>query len=124
MSARTALIEYLESVVASDVTLQDIRVVPTVRDVGELSKPVLIIKTNSLSKIPQAPRAGFLGNFTATLVSPFKDLERAEDDLEDRLEVLLPLLFSWGLVWSSADQARFDEDRICYDIHIQSVLNS
>lgn len=123
MSARTALVEYLTTLVASTPGLEDVRVIPTIRYVGEISKPILIVKTNSLAKIPAAPRAGFLGSFTLTLVSPHKDLDRAEDDLEGRLEVLLPSLFSWGLLWESADQAQYDEDRICYDISTTSVLN-
>jgi hypothetical protein len=123
MSARTALIEYLTTLVASEPALEDIRIIKSVRFVGEISTPILIVKTNSLSKIPAAPRSGFLGDFTLTLVSPHKDLDRAEDDLEGRLEVLLPSLFTWGLLWESADQAQYDADRICYDIHTTSVLN-
>jgi hypothetical protein len=123
MSARTALIEYLTGLLAAEPALEDVRIVKSPRFVGEISKPILIVKTNSLSKIPAAPRAGFLGSFTLTLVSPHKDLDKAEDDLEARLEVLLPKLFTWGLLWESADQAQYDEDRICYDITTQSVLN-
>lgn len=124
MSARTALIEYLTTLVAATPELEDVRVIPTIRYVGEISKPILIVKTNSFSKIAAAPRAGLLGSFTLTLVSPHQDLERAEDDLEARLEVLLPALFTWGLLWESADQAQYDENRICYDITTTSVLNS
>jgi hypothetical protein len=123
MSARTALIEYLTTLVASEPVLEDIRIVKSPRFVGEISKPILIVKTNSLSKIPAAPRSGLLGGFTLTLVSPHKDLDRAEDDLEGRLEVLLPALFSWGLLWETANQAQYDEDRICYDIETTSILN-
>ena len=123
MSVRTTLVEYLTTLVASTPELEDVRVIPTIRYVGEISTPILIVKTNSLAKIAAAPRAGFLGSFTLTLVSPHKDLDRAEDDLEGRLEVLLPSLFTWGLLWESADQAQYDKDRICYDIHTTSVLN-
>jgi hypothetical protein len=123
MSARSALVEYLTTLVAATPELEDVRVIPTTRTLGELSKPVLIVKTNSLSKIPAAPRAGFIGSFTLTLVSPHQDLDLAEDDLEARLEVLLPALFTWGLLWESADQAQYDENRICYDIQTTSILN-
>ena len=123
MSARTALVEYLTTLVASKPELEDIRVIPTIRYVGEISQPILIVKTNSLSKIAAAPRSGLLGSFTLTLVSPHQDIDRAEDDLEARLEVLLPSLFTWGLLWETADQAQYDENRICYDIQTTSVLN-
>jgi len=123
MSARTALVEYLTTLVASKPELEDIRVIPTIRYVGEISTPILIVKTNSLSKIAAAPRSGLLGSFTLTLVSPHQDIDRAEDDLEARLEVLLPSLFTWGLLWETADQAQYDENRICYDIQTTSVLN-
>jgi hypothetical protein len=56
MSARTALIEYLEALLPTDPALEDIRIVKSPRFVGEISKPILIVKTNSLSRSSSALR--------------------------------------------------------------------
>ena len=122
MSARTALVDHLTALCAVTPELADVRVIPSIRTVGEISKPILIVKTNSLRMIAEAPRSAPMGVFTVTLVSPHKDLDLAEDDLEARLEVLLPALFTSGLLWESADQAQYDENRICYDIAVTSIL--
>jgi len=121
MSLRSDLIAYLEELLPTVPALADIRVIRSVRAVDELAKPVLIVKTDALSKLPQAPRLKFVGSFTLTLVSPKQDIDKAEDDLEARLEVLLPSLFTWGLSWTSADQAAYDDNRICYDIRVTSI---
>lgn len=121
MSLRTDLTTYLQEICTATTGLQDVRVLPSVRDVGALSKPVLIVRTNSLQKLPQAPRLKFVGNFTLTLVSPHEDIDKAEDDLEARLEILLPTLFTYGMSWQSADQAAFTESQLCYDIAITSI---
>ena len=85
MSLRTDLAAYLADVCEATTGLEDVRVMPSVRDVGALSKPALIVKTNALEKLPQAPRSQYVGSFTLTLVSPHQDIDKAEDDLEARL---------------------------------------
>jgi hypothetical protein len=121
MSLRTDLTLYLQEICTATTGLEDVRVMPSVRDVGALSKPVLIVKTNALEKLPQAPRSHFQGSFTLTLVSPHQDIDLAEDDLEARLEVLLPALFTFGMNWESATQAAFTESLLCYDIAVTSI---
>ena len=121
MSLRTNLITYLGELIPTVTGLEDVNVIPSVRDVGELSKPVLIVKTNAFRKLPEAPRSKFIADFTLTLVSPHQDVNKAEDDLEARLELLLPHLFTWGMSWQSADQAQFSESRLCYDIQLTSI---
>ena len=121
MSLRTDLAAYLQDVCQATTGLEDVRVVASVRDVGALSKPLLVVKTNALEKLPQAPRSQYVGSFTLTLVSPHQDIDAAEDDLEARLELLLPALFTFGLNWESATQAAFTESLLCYDIAVTSI---
>jgi hypothetical protein len=121
MSVRTVLIEQLEALVAATPDLAGVRVVPSVRDVGALSQPVLIVKTNSLTKLPASPRSHFNGNFTLTLVSQHQDIDRAEDQLEGLLEVLLPALFTFSMSWESADQVAYGDSYLAYDITTNSI---
>lgn len=121
MSVRTDLVERLRLIVAATPGLERVRVVPSVREVGELSAPVLIVKTNALTKLPASPRSHFNGNFTLTLVSEHKDIDRAEDDLEALLEVLLPTLFTYSMSWESADQVGYGGSNLAYDITANSI---
>jgi hypothetical protein len=121
MSLRTDLVAYLQEICTATTGLEDVRVEASVRDVGALSKPLLVVKTNALEKLPQAPRSQYVGTFTLTLVSPHQDIDAAEDDLEARLELLLPTLFTYGLNWESATQAAFTESLLCYDIAVTSI---
>lgn len=129
MSMKSVLVEYLADVVLAEPALADIRVVGSVRELGELGKrPVLVVKTNGFEKLPAAPQTKRMGHFTATLVSPHRDIDRGEDDLDARLEVLLPLLLTAGLNWTEATQTVWGKDaegnpaHLCYDITLDSIL--
>lgn len=121
MSLRTDLVAYLTEILAAAPGLEDVKVVGSVREVGELDRPVLIVKTNSYAKVPAAPIRNIVGEFTITLISAHRDIDRAENDLEDRLEVLTPLLFTHGMSWQAADQAAYDDQHLCFDIRITSI---
>lgn len=122
MSIRTDLVERLKLICSTTEGLESIRVIESVRNVGEgTNTPMLIVKTNGLRKLPQAPRASLTGEFGLTLVSPHVDIDKAEDQLEAILEVLLPTLFTFSMSWESADQVAWDDARIAYDITITSI---
>lgn len=128
MSMKSVLVDYLTDVVLSNPATADIKVVGSNRELGELGKtPVLVVKTNSFEKISAAPQKR-TGHFTAALVSPHRDIDRAEDDLDTRLEVLLPLLLTSGLNWTEATQVGWGRDadgnptNLAYDINIDSIL--
>lgn len=122
MSLRADLVEYLTTILPTIEGLEKVRVIGSVRNVGEgTNTPMLIVKTNGLRKLPQAPRTHMTGEFSLTLVSPHVDIDAAEDQLDGLLELLLPALFTWGMSWESADQVDWDESRIAYDITINSI---
>lgn len=125
MSIRSDLAAYLATVIAGNPELDAIKLVPSVRDVGALSKPTLIIKTDSFEKIAVAPRSR-QGNFTLTLVSPHANIDSAEDQLDELLEPLLPALFTAGILWTEATQVAYGEPErtyLAYDIRISSILS-
>lgn len=122
MSARLELVDYLETVCLATEGLEDVRVVGSVRAVDTLSKATLIVKTDSYERVPEQPRK-IQGNFTLVLVSPHVDLDRAEADLEDRLELLLPALYTALLVFGSAAQTQYDDTHLAYDISVRSLLS-
>lgn len=124
MSSRSSLIDYLEPIVAATPGLEDIRFIRSVRAVDQLgNKPILILKTDSIEVLPEAPRSSPLGRFTLVLVSPHVDVEKAEDQLDDLLEILLPTLFGAAVMWERATQTAYDDQHISYDISIRSILS-
>lgn len=121
MSVRTEVIAYLTTVLAATTGLESVKLVPSVRDVGTLSKPTLIVKTDSFVKIDVAPRSR-QGNFTLTLVSPHVDIDEAEDELDELLELLIPALLTAGILWTDATQVGYGDTYLAYDIRISSIL--
>ena len=121
MSTRDTLIQYLETVLPATEGLEGIKLVKSIRANDVLSQPILVVKTVSFVKLAEAPIGNMMGEFLLTLVSPHNDIERAEDELDDLLEVLLPALFNSHLVWTSATQVSL-EGRLAYDIAVSNIL--
>lgn len=122
MSTRDSLIEYLRTVLDDTAGLERIHLVKTPRNVDKLSRPTLVVKTDSLEKLPAAPIGNMLGNFTLGLVSNHLDMEKAEDQLDELLEILLPALFTHNIVWTQATQTAFDEQHLSYDIAVSTII--
>lgn len=120
MSLRTDLVDYLTGLVTTIPELATLQVIPAPRAIAEITVPHLIVKTDQLTKNPAAPLSTFQGTFTLTLVSPHRDLTRAEDHLEALLEALLPALFTWGMSWQDATQVAYDQN-LAYDIRTTSI---
>lgn len=124
MSNRDELIDYLKLQISTVPALDDIQVVKSVRSVDALNKVTLVVKTQQYEKLPQAPKSAILnGTFLLTLVSPLVDLDKAEDQLDDILEALLPLLFRATLNWTQASQVGFGDQYLAYDITLTSILS-
>lgn len=123
MSMRKDLAAYLEQLVAEIEPLNDIKVVDSTRALGEITRTTLVVKTDRYEKLPEAPQKR-QGRFILTLISKHQDIDRAEDDLDDRLEVLLPALTTSGLIWTSAAQVGYGDSNLAYDITITSILTS
>lgn len=123
MSNRDSLIAYLEGVLAGTPGLEGVEVVKSARGTDALNKPTLVIQTQGYDKLPAAPIKKRQGRFLATLVSPLRDLDKAEDQLDDLLDILLPALFTSGIIWNTADQGGFDESYLAVEITITSILS-
>lgn len=123
MSNRDTLIAYLQATLAATSGLEDVQVIKSARATDSLNKPTLIVKTQGYVKMPAAPIKKRTGTFLAVLVSPLTDLDDAEDQLDDLLDLLLPALFTSGLNWESADQTGFGDRYLSYDITLTSILS-
>lgn len=123
MSTRHSIIARLHDLIAATPALADVRIIPTIRATDRLSKPSLIVRTNTIEKLLEAPIKQVMGTFTLVLVSPHTDLEKAEDQLDDLLDALLPALFDSKIKWTLATQTQYDDEHLAYDITIQTILS-
>lgn len=123
MSARTVVLDTLETIIANVPELADVRLVRAPREVGELgSTPIIVVKTGEYARTPEAPLRNVTWSGTATLVSPHRDVDKAEDDLEARLEVITPRLTTAALKWLNAELVNYDDQHLALDIHLTAIF--
>jgi hypothetical protein len=122
MSSRSSLIAFLGPLLSDTAGLEGIRLIPSVRATDTISTPILIVRTDSFEKLTEAPR-WTQGNFILALVSNHTDVDRAETQLDDLLQILLPTLLGAGVMWDRATQTQYDDQHIAYDITVRSILS-
>lgn len=101
------------------------RIVGVERDLDELEAGAVsvVIKLDSISRLPEAPRSGrYLVGWTITVVQPHVDPEQADPAVYDaclQLVAELDGLGSW-LRWTTAQKA-LEAGRYAFDITVESI---
>lgn len=111
---RAQLAAFLSAV---DVLPANWRIVPYSRNIDKFEVPIVMLKQESFERHPTAPRT-HLVNFTLTIVTPHSDTEKAEDDLDDNVTLLLHTFDALGLQWKTAQKVLFDDQHLAYDIPV------
>jgi hypothetical protein len=97
------------------------RIIPEQRNVDPQNRTVVVVKQRTLVKNPAAPNASRLVGFTLTLISRYVDTEKAEDDLDVTLPVLLAAIDGIpNLRWDEAEKVAIDDTRLGYDVTVQA----
>jgi hypothetical protein len=123
MTARADVIAAFETIVADDPGLAEIDIIRSARNVGEPGKRVrLIFKTDRYAPTAAAPRRNVTWTGTATLVSPHRDQDKAEDQLETLLDTLIPYLSGSLWMWESADLVGYGEQLLALDIRLSAIF--
>lgn len=100
------------------------RVIPEQRSVDPQNRNVVIVKQQTLTKNPAAPNASRIIRFTLTLVSRYVDIEKAEDDLDITLPILLAAIDGiQNLRWEEAEKVAIDDTRLGYDVTVYAPTN-
>lgn len=120
-STRQQLAELLKPLLPSAVKIID---VPRSVDGIESKKPVIILYRETRGKAPNSV-GDYMDTFTLWVVSPFVDVRRAEDGLDDLLdEVLLALDTITWLNWSTAERSMFgDQQAPAYKITLSVTVS-
>lgn len=82
----------------------------------DLTKTMTVqIKQRRIIRTPQAPNGAHDIEFVLTVTSPHMDLDKAEDQLDTAVNVLIHAIDEAGIKWTNADKVA-NEDRLAYDI--------
>jgi hypothetical protein len=92
------------------------RIVPSQQTVLDtLSTTTVILKQLRMERHPAAPQGAHLVHFVVTIASPLPATEKAEDDVDDKINTLLHAIDSLGIAWTSAEKVLSDQS-LAYDI--------
>lgn len=121
VSTRAQLAAVLKPLLPAAVKIID---VPRGVDAIESKKPVIILYRESRKKAPNAI-GDYFDSFTMWVVSPFIDVRRAEDGLDNLLDdVLLALDDIGNLRWENAERSVFGEQQApAYKITLTIAVN-
>lgn len=122
MSARTQALDALQTIIAGDVRLEDVRLVRAPRDVGEIATPILQVRTSTWEPTAVAPLRNLTWNGIATLVSPHLDIDRAEDQLEELFDALSDHLRTSNMLWTGATLTAYEDGQhLALDINLFTI---
>lgn len=121
MTARSGFLDAVEPAL----TAAGVRLVRASRgSVGELQRPVAVARTVSYTRTPQAPLRNVTWNGLITLVSPLRDPDAAEEQLEELFDTIRPALLRATYIYESATFADWDDQHFCLDITITSIMET
>lgn len=129
MTARTMFLDALETIVAAETGLAGLRVIRSPRQVDDLGKtPIIQAKTDRYQRTPASPTRNLTWTGVATLVSPHRDVDKAEDHLEALFEALMVPLTSSRFVWGEAPLVAYGQNEdgspkyLALDISITAIF--
>ena len=100
------------------------RIIGVERDLDELEAGVVsvVIKLDSIRRIPEAPNSGrYRAGWTVTVVQPNADPERADPAIFDAcLELVAALDGITWLAWTTA-QKTLESGRFAFDITVETI---
>lgn len=110
-SVRDRLVEELKAVLGKDV-----HVIPYQDSVDTLDRRTVMVKQQTITRLPEAPTSKLRIDYVLTFISPALDPEAAEADLDQWVpQTLSDLDMSW-FAWTSAEKVLFDPLNTAYDV--------
>jgi len=114
-TAREQLIDVLTPLMPADW-----RLIKYQRNIDRIDRLTLIVKQQTIEKLPQAPAGALVTSFTLTLVAPYTDPTKAEDALDAGvMDLLLGLGRMNQTSWSTASKVLVEDTYLGYDVSIK-----
>lgn len=112
-SVRDRLVAELRSVLGAGVT-----VIPYQDSVDVLERRTVMVKQQSISRLPAAPSSKLRIDYVLTFISPAQDAATGEADLDQWVpQSLADLDMSW-FAWTGAEKVLFDPLNTAYDVSV------
>lgn len=92
------------------------RIIPYETNPDVQATTVVMLKQESIERNPAAPLGAHDIGFTVTIESPLDGLEKAEDELDDGVVLLLHKLDELHIAWKTAKKVLATSGRLAYDI--------
>lgn len=110
-SVRDRLVEELRTVLGPGVA-----VIPYQDSVDALERRTVMVKQQSISRLPEAPTSKLRIDYVLTFISPAVDPAVGEADLDQWVpQTLADLDMSW-FAWTGAAKVLFDPQNLAYDV--------
>jgi len=110
-SVRDRLVEELRAALGKDVN-----VIPYQDSLDVLERRTVMVKQQSIARLPQSPEGALRIEYVLTFISPAVDPAVGEADLDQWVpQTLSDLDMSW-FAWTGADKVLFDPQNIAYDV--------
>jgi len=105
--------------------------VPYTRVLDAIEKPTVMVRLNSISRLPEAPMAAHITEYVVTIVNPAADPGQADaaldDDIADLLHALDQTRNEHGLPvlrWTRAERVIYAETYLAFDISVEVITNA
>lgn len=100
------------------------RIIPHETNPDVQNTTVVMLKQESIDRNPAAPQGAHDITFTVTIESPLEGLERAEDILDDQVNLLIHKIDDLGIAWTTAKKVLAPSSgRLAYDITLTLTSN-
>lgn len=123
MSIRADVAQLIRTALAGG-PLADIKIVTSEREIGRIDRAAVLVKQQSIARLPAAPLSHRNVGLIATVISAHQDLDRAEDDLDVIVPDILDALDNQAtLTWRGATKVGWGESNLAYDITLEVIAD-
>lgn len=100
------------------------RYIPNQKTPDTITVPTLVYKLLEIEPLPEAPLGALRARIVLTLLNPFEDDVKAENDLDNQVLELITALDPHSTIsWESARKIRDDKtDRLGWDFTVTAVI--
>lgn len=98
------------------------KLIPTQRSYDQLDRVCVVLKQQKITRLPQTPNASHRVDFVITIISPNTDIDKAETDLDEQVDVLLHNLDAIKSVdWTDASKVEVSDKYLGYDVSVYII---
>lgn len=96
------------------------RLVPYSTNLDQISKPVVMLKLQTIAKLPEAPNSHRTVSYVLTVIEPKITPGALDDDLDDHVVDLLAAIDDLpNFAWTKAERVLFSDSNQAYDITLE-----